>query len=233
MRLRGVARSVEWEHHKPEIQLGPSALTSLDNKQHGPADASTPVPTNRQDSLAGRSCWSSQPPSGKYAVIMKVSFLKTTSECPKSTEPLSSTRCWPDRQHPSICSASQPCIKPRYRESALIKVRQRPRNMQHVTASYRSQTVCVAFSAIWVQLGHKADGNSGCAHLVDHNKGETGRGLLKSFQQPCEQVNVLHQAASCFIRNDIRDIAIHVDIRNALLIRLPGDITNERFRWVP
>ncbi|KER28209.1 hypothetical protein T265_04886 [Opisthorchis viverrini] len=36
----------------------------------------------------------------------------------------------------SICSASQPCIKPRQRESALIKDRQRLRNMQHVAASY-------------------------------------------------------------------------------------------------
>ncbi|KER28147.1 hypothetical protein T265_04978 [Opisthorchis viverrini] len=43
---------------------------------------------------------------------------------------------------PSTCSASQPCIKPRQRESALIKVIQRPRNLQHVTTSY--QIVCVS-----------------------------------------------------------------------------------------
>ncbi|KER21265.1 hypothetical protein T265_10367 [Opisthorchis viverrini] len=36
---------------------------------------------------------------------------------------------------PSICSASQPCIKPRQLQSALIKDRQRLRNMQHVAAS--------------------------------------------------------------------------------------------------
>ncbi|KER19772.1 hypothetical protein T265_11537 [Opisthorchis viverrini] len=39
----------------------------------------------------------------------------------------------------SICSASQPCIKPRQRESALIKDRQRLRNMQHVAASYKTR----------------------------------------------------------------------------------------------
>ncbi|KER29741.1 hypothetical protein T265_03653 [Opisthorchis viverrini] len=42
---------------------------------------------------------------------------------------------------PAICSTSQPCIKPRQRESALIKVRQRPRNMQQVAVSYQSKTV--------------------------------------------------------------------------------------------
>ncbi|KER25166.1 hypothetical protein T265_14263, partial [Opisthorchis viverrini] len=41
-------------------------------------------------------------------------------------------------------------------------------------------------------------------------------GLSKSFQQ----LNVLHQAASCFSRYDIRDIAIYVYVCNVLLIRL-------------
>ncbi|KER33329.1 LOW QUALITY PROTEIN: hypothetical protein T265_12646, partial [Opisthorchis viverrini] len=68
--------------------------------------------------------------------IRKVRFPKATAECPKSTETLSSSRCSPDRQR----STSQPCIKPRQRESALIKVRQRPRNMQRVAASYQGQT---------------------------------------------------------------------------------------------
>ncbi|KER22938.1 hypothetical protein T265_14750, partial [Opisthorchis viverrini] len=36
------------------------------------------------------------------------------------------------------------------------------------------------------------------------------------------QLNVLHQAASCFRRYDIRDTAIHVYLCNALLIRLLG-----------
>ncbi|KER26970.1 hypothetical protein T265_05878 [Opisthorchis viverrini] len=34
------------------------------------------------------------------------------------------------------------------------------------------------------------------------------------------QLNVLHQAASCFSRHDIRDIATHVNICDVLLIRL-------------
>ncbi|KER27496.1 hypothetical protein T265_05457 [Opisthorchis viverrini] len=34
------------------------------------------------------------------------------------------------------------------------------------------------------------------------------------------QLNVLHQAASCFSRNDIPDVVIHVYICNVLLIRL-------------
>ncbi|KER21927.1 hypothetical protein T265_09858 [Opisthorchis viverrini] len=42
----------------------------------------------------------------------------------------------------STCSASQPCIKPRQRESTLIKVRQHLRNMQHVAASFQIQTAC-------------------------------------------------------------------------------------------
>ncbi|KER19269.1 hypothetical protein T265_11900 [Opisthorchis viverrini] len=45
---------------------------------------------------------------------------------------------------PLTWSAPQPCIKPRHQESVLIKVRQRPSNMQHVTVSYQSQTVCVS-----------------------------------------------------------------------------------------
>ncbi|KAG5450920.1 hypothetical protein CSKR_107873 [Clonorchis sinensis] len=35
---------------------------------------------------------------------------------------------------PSIFSVSQPSVKPRQRESALLKVRQRPRSMQRVAA---------------------------------------------------------------------------------------------------
>ncbi|KER24371.1 LOW QUALITY PROTEIN: hypothetical protein T265_14435 [Opisthorchis viverrini] len=38
--------------------------------------------------------------------------------------------------------------------------------------------------------------------------------------KPIRQLNVLHQAASCFSRYDIRDIAIHVYLCNVLLIRL-------------
>ncbi|KER26834.1 hypothetical protein T265_05969 [Opisthorchis viverrini] len=60
------------------------------------------------------------------------------------------------------------------------------------------------------------------------------------------QLNVLHRAASCFSRYDIRDITIHslFKIRRqpttgfALLGAhqvgaVPGNITNERFSWVP
>ncbi|KER27407.1 hypothetical protein T265_05514 [Opisthorchis viverrini] len=42
-------------------------------------------------------------------------------------------------------------------------------------------------SPIWVQVEHKVDGNWGdCAYLMSPKKGETGRGLSNSFQQPCE-----------------------------------------------
>ncbi|KER27819.1 hypothetical protein T265_13731, partial [Opisthorchis viverrini] len=41
-----------------------------------------------------------------------------------------------------------------------------------------------------------------------------------SAHLPHWQLNVLHQAASCFSRYDIRDIAIHVYLCNVLLIRL-------------
>ncbi|KER22185.1 hypothetical protein T265_09656 [Opisthorchis viverrini] len=82
---------------------------------------------------------------------------------------------------------------------------------------------------------------------------------LASVWKAVRQLNVLHQAASCFSRYDIRDIAIHVYLCNALLImllkihrqpttgfvvtekggdlvqhiQLPGNITNETFSWVP
>ncbi|GAA57289.1 hypothetical protein CLF_112482, partial [Clonorchis sinensis] len=54
--------------------------------------------------------------------IRKVRFVKATAECPKSTENLSLLDVDQTDNAPSIYSASQPCIKPRQRESALIKV---------------------------------------------------------------------------------------------------------------
>ncbi|GAA52892.1 hypothetical protein CLF_109053, partial [Clonorchis sinensis] len=53
--------------------------------------------------------------------IRKVRFLKATTECPRSTETLSSVDVDQTDNAPSIYSASQPSIKPRQRESALIK----------------------------------------------------------------------------------------------------------------
>ncbi|KAG5453744.1 hypothetical protein CSKR_102365 [Clonorchis sinensis] len=66
--------------------------------------------------------------------IRKVRFLKATTECPRSTETLSSVDVDQTDNAPSIYSASQLSIKPRQRESALLKVRQRPRSMQRVAA---------------------------------------------------------------------------------------------------
>ncbi|KER25430.1 hypothetical protein T265_07111 [Opisthorchis viverrini] len=58
--------------------------------------------------------------------------LRATAECPKSTETLSSAGCRPD-DGPSMCSVSQ-------RESALVKVRQRPRTTRRVAASYQGHS---------------------------------------------------------------------------------------------
>ncbi|KAG5445093.1 hypothetical protein CSKR_104013 [Clonorchis sinensis] len=67
-------------------------------------------------------------------ITRKVRFLKATTECPRSTETLSSVDVDQPDNAPSIYSASQLSIKPRQRESALLKVRQRPRSMQRVAA---------------------------------------------------------------------------------------------------
>ncbi|GAA51056.1 hypothetical protein CLF_105512, partial [Clonorchis sinensis] len=55
--------------------------------------------------------------------IRKVRFLKTTTECPGSTETLSSVDVDQTDNVPSIYSASQLSIKPRQRESALLKLK--------------------------------------------------------------------------------------------------------------
>ncbi|GAA49743.1 hypothetical protein CLF_103509 [Clonorchis sinensis] len=54
--------------------------------------------------------------------IRKVRFLKATTECPKSTETLSSVDVDQTDNAPSIYSASQLSIKPRQRVSALLKL---------------------------------------------------------------------------------------------------------------
>ncbi|KER28475.1 hypothetical protein T265_13570, partial [Opisthorchis viverrini] len=97
---------------------------------------------------------------------------------------------------PSTCSASQPCIRPRQRESALIKVRQRPRNMQHVTASYQSQAVCVS---IGLSSGSDPPISSLGPLYIPTRTHLFGIWLLRSLLQ----LDVLHQAASCFGRYDI------------------------------
>ncbi|KER21130.1 hypothetical protein T265_10490 [Opisthorchis viverrini] len=79
-------------------------------------------------------------------IIREARFLKATTECPESTETLSSARCWPGSQRSLNKRRVTALYKPRQRESALIKVRQRPRNMQRVTALNQSQTT-------WVSIG--------------------------------------------------------------------------------
>ncbi|GAA56822.1 hypothetical protein CLF_111594, partial [Clonorchis sinensis] len=68
--------------------------------------------------------------------IRKVRFLKATTECPRSTETLSSVDVDLTDNAPSIYSASQLSIKPRQRESALLKALERVSNqIQQISES--------------------------------------------------------------------------------------------------
>ncbi|KER26413.1 LOW QUALITY PROTEIN: hypothetical protein T265_13999 [Opisthorchis viverrini] len=102
-------------------------------------------------------------------------------------------------------------------------------------------SVSLENSPIWVQVEHKVDGNSGTVpYLISPKKGETGCGLLKSFQQPfsfmktCKSPSTLENALRTYIDRDVLNI-VTTETSDGLVqhIQLKHHVTNKRFSWVP
>ncbi|GAA56663.1 IST1 homolog [Clonorchis sinensis] len=87
----------------------------------------------------------------------KVRFLKATTECPRSTETLSSVDVDQTDNAPSVYTASQPSIKPRQRESALIKALERVSNQIQQISESADITVIDRFFRFYVNNEDKTD----------------------------------------------------------------------------
>ncbi|GAA50002.1 hypothetical protein CLF_103910 [Clonorchis sinensis] len=124
---------------------------------------------NRVEPLQLDPCRQSYVERQKGGGIRKVRFLKATTECPKSTETLSSVDVDQTDNAPSIYSASQLSIKPRQRESALLKGIDSLVSSQVHVNKRRSVYIYGTTFATNVTTAYKEKKCFGCRGLVHRN----------------------------------------------------------------